>query len=291
MDNHEVETYFRQRRKTLAVVFLMIGMLAVSGFFMGMRQTERQVTRGQLPAAEIPAFTPAEIPGAPKYPEIATAEIPDAPKYPEIAATDWLANRDWKFTLANLPRAAAPPADLSPPTEEEAAVAIERRRSLRAYSGAPPVVPHAIDSLRSTACMSCHSEAGNLVIGGKRPPEISHPWITNCTSCHVPADGLRQLTAAEETRLHVENEFLGKASAGKGSRAYPTAPPTMPHPVWMRQNCMACHGPGREQAIRTSHPERRNCLQCHAPNAAFDNRETYSTNPKPPIDPTVSDQP
>ena len=52
----------------------------------------------------------------------------------------------------------------------------------------------------------------------------------------------------------------------------------------MRQNCMACHGPGREQAIRTSHPERQNCLQCHAPNAVFDNRESYPTNPKPPID-------
>ena len=125
--------------------------------------------------------------------------------------------------------------------------------------------------------------AKTLVIGGKRPAEISHPWITNCTSCHVPADGMRQFTEPREARLVVENSFIGKTSAGSGPRAYGTAPPTMPHPVWMRQNCMACHGPGREQAIRTSHPERQNCLQCHAPNAAFDNRETYLTNPKPPL--------
>jgi cytochrome c-type protein NapB len=278
MDSHDVESYFRQHRKTLAVVFLMIGVLAVSGFFMGMQQTERQVTRDQLPAARKPAFA-------------APAEIPDAPKYTEIVTAEWLANRDWQFTLADLPRAAAPVPGAAPASPAETAAAIERRRSLRAYDGAPPVVPHAIDSLRSTACMTCHSQGGDLVIAGKRPPEISHPWITNCTSCHVPADGLRQFTAAEESRLYVENEFLGKESAGKGSRAYATAPPTMPHAVWMRQNCMSCHGPGRDQAIRTSHPERRNCLQCHAPDAAFDNRETYWANPKPPIDPTVPDQP
>jgi cytochrome c-type protein NapB len=277
MDSHDVESYFRQHRKTLAVVFLMIGVLAVSGFFMGMRQTERQVTREQVPTAENPMASAAEIPSAPKYTEIATAE--------------WLANRNWKFTLADLPRAAAPVPGGLPASPAETSAAIERRRSLRAYDGAPPVVPHAIDSLRSTACMSCHGEGGDLVIAGKRPPKISHPWITNCTSCHVPADGLRQFTATEETRLHIENEFLGKESAGKGSRAYPTAPPTMPHAVWMRQNCMACHGPGREQAIRTSHPERRNCLQCHAPNAAFDNRETYLTNPKPPLDSPLTAQP
>jgi nitrate reductase (cytochrome), electron transfer subunit len=277
MDSHHVETYFRQHRKTLAVVFLMIGILAVSGFFMGMLQTERQVTRDQIPTADNPVFP--------------IAEIPDAPKYTEVATAEWLANRDWKFTLADLPRATTPPAGLPAPTDEETAAAVARRNSLRAYDGAPPVIPHAIDSLRSTACMSCHGEGGDLVIGGRRPAEISHPWITNCTSCHVPSDGLRQLTAAEETRLDVENLFLGKESAGKGSRAYPTGPPTMPHPVWMRQNCMACHGPGRDQAIRTSHPERRNCLQCHAPDAAFDNRETYWANPKPPIDPTISAQP
>lgn len=273
MDSHDVESYFRQHRKTLAVVFLMVCMLAVSGFFMGMRQTERQVTRNQIPLAESIAIPAADIPAAPKY-----KEIPNA---------GWLANREWTFTLADLPRAVDPPAGQAPASPAETAAAIERRKALRAYDGAPPVIPHAIDTLKSSACTSCHGEDANLVIGGKRPAEISHPWITNCTSCHVPADGLREVTAPADSRLVVENPFTGKSSAGHGPRAYGTAPPTMPHAVWMRQNCMACHGPGREQAIRTSHPERRNCLQCHAPNAAFDNRETYLTNPKPPLDPAI----
>lgn len=274
MDSHDIENYFRQHRKTLAVVFLAVGMLAVSGFFMGMRQTERQVARNSYPVSE---SHKTSIPNL-------QLEIPDAPKYKEIAMTAWHTNRDWHFTLNDLPRAVAPPTGLKAPDPAELAAAVERRKSLRAFDGAPPVIPHGIDALKVSACTSCHGENGNFVVGGKRPAEISHPWITNCTSCHVPADGLRGLTASVAARLMVENSFTGKTSPGHGLRAFTGAPPTMPHGVWMRQNCMACHGPGREQAIRTSHPERNNCLQCHAPNAAFDNRETYLTNPKPPLD-------
>lgn len=272
MDSHDIENYFRQHRKMLAVIFLMIGMLSVSGFFMGMLQTEKQTSQRY----DTPHRTDAAaVPSA--------EDIPTAPKYGEIPKTAWLANRDWNFTLANLPRAAA--LEKQPvASEAERTAAVESRTSLRAYDGAPPVIPHGIDTLSSGSCLSCHGQDGNLVIGGKRPAEISHPWVTNCTSCHVPKDGLREITEPAADRLTVENLFVGKRSAGPGPRAYGTAPPTTPHPVWMRQNCMACHGPGREQAIRTSHPERENCLQCHAPNAVFDNRESYLTNPKPPID-------
>ncbi len=275
MDSHDVENYFRQHRKMLAVIFLMIGMLSVSGFFMGMLQTEKQVTqRFEISHAEHPAYDVAEA-----HP----TDLPQTPKYGDIAVAEWLANRDWNFTLDDLPRAVV--ADPLPvATEAERIAAVALRASRRAYDGAPPVIPHGIDTLSSASCLMCHQQGGNLVISGKRPSEISHPWVTNCTSCHVPEDGLRQITAPAAERLQVDNAFQGKGSAGAGSRAYPTAPPTTPHPVWMRQNCMACHGPGREQAIRTSHPERHNCLQCHAPNAVFDNRESYLTNPRPPVD-------
>jgi len=269
MDSHDVENYFRQHQKMLAVIFLMIGMLSVSGFFMGMLQTEKQMPRRfNAPQATVSAET---------------VDLPEAPKYSEIAVSEWLANRDWNFTLENLPRATTPE-QLPVASESERQAAIDRRAALRAYDGAPPLIPHGIDTISSASCLSCHGKDGNLVISGKRPAEISHPWVTNCTSCHVPDDGLRQITEPAATRLTVENTFIGKRSAGPGPRAYDSAPPVTPHPVWMRQNCMACHGPGREQAIRTSHPERENCLQCHAPNAIFDNRESYPTNPVPPID-------
>lgn len=277
MDSHDIENYFRHHRKTLAVVFLAVGMLAVSGFFMGMRQTERQVTRNELPVSET-HISPTDPP---------LSDVPNAPKYKEIADAKWLANRDWKFTLADLPRVSAPPTGLEPQAPADRNAAIERRKSLRAYDGAPPVIPHTIDTINTSSCASCHGVGENLIIGGKRPAEISHPWITNCTSCHVPEDGLRSLTSPPAERLIVENSFVGKSSVGHGLRAYAGAPPTTPHPVWMRQNCMACHGPGREQAIRTSHPERQNCLQCHAPNAAFDNRESYMGDPPPIGSPLV----
>lgn len=274
MDSHDIENYFRHHRKTLAVLFLAVGMLAVSGFFMGMRQTENQAPRAGLPVLK----------NHPHSTEAPLAEIPEAPHYQDIPGAAWLANRDTHFTLADLPRALDPPAALAAADPAEIAAAVARRASRRAYDGAPPVIPHAIDSISAAACASCHEQDSNVVIGGTRPAEISHPWISNCTSCHVPADGLRQHTAPLDTRLQVENSFLGKTSPGSGPRAYGEAPPTVPHPIWMRQNCMACHGPGREHAIRTSHPERQNCLQCHAPNALFDNRESYLNGPPPRLD-------
>ena len=270
MDSHNVEGYFRQHRKTLAVIFMAVGMLAVSGFFMGMRQTE---LHGSGVRGADSGNDNASI----------SANLPSAPRYGDIPTTEWKANRNWNFTLTDLPRVLEPPATAAAPDAEELSAAIARRASLRAYDGAPPVVPHAIDTISSAACTECHGQGENLLIGGKRPAEISHPWITNCTSCHVPADGLRRFTEPAESRLVVTSSFAGEPSAGKGTRAYQGAPPTMSHPVWMRQNCMACHGPGRESAIRSSHPERQNCLQCHAENAAFDNRESYLTNTPPPV--------
>ena len=80
MDSYDIESYFRQHRKTLAVVFLMVCMLAVSGFFMGMRQTEHQAIRNQTPTTD--------------QPTLSAAEIPTAPKYREISNTEWHANRD-----------------------------------------------------------------------------------------------------------------------------------------------------------------------------------------------------
>lgn len=260
MDSHDVESYFRQHRKILAVVFLMVGMLAVSGLFMGMRQNEDHATRRLIPTDEV--IPPGH-------------DLPTAPKYGEIAVADWLANRDWKFTLADLPRATEPPVPGEIALPAERATALADRKQLRAYDGVPPVVPHAIDNLSVAACRTCHGEGANKVIGGVRPAEVSHPWIANCTSCHVAQDGLRRFTLPAVDRLVVENSFRGRESAGPGKRANDISPPTMPHQIWMRQNCMACHSAGREQAIRTSHPERSNCLQCHAPDARFDNRESY----------------
>ena len=264
MDSHNIEAYFRQHRRLLAVLLLVICMAAISGVFVGMRHT---MTSAANSAPEI------HEPVAPD--DLQGCQL--APKYNSIPEAKWLANENWKFTIDQLPRAQ----DLRKPqdtmTAKEVLEALKGRSERRAYDGAPPTVPHEINMISSKSCVVCHGQESTPLIGGKRPATMSHPYFANCTQCHVPADGLRKLT--EDDRLWVDSKFKGKNRSGPGSRAYPGAPPTMPHKVFMRQNCMSCHGPSRPNAIRSSHPQRQNCLQCHAQNAQFDNRERWTNTP------------
>jgi cytochrome c-type protein NapB len=82
------------------------------------------------------------------------------------------------------------------------------------------------------------------------------------------------MRAARCEQCHVEQrtggEFRVSAFEGLGQRvrhraaALPGGPPVMPHPLFMREDCEACHaGPGARPEIRTSHPERARCRQCH----------------------------
>lgn len=268
MDSHDIEAYFQQHRRTLAVILLGVGMAAVSGVFVGMRQTVADTAPSDVEFPESPNPVRGDLPPAPKY-----GEIPDA---------DWLANQHWHFTLDNLPRVEESRAPSTALTADQLAEVLMVRSERRAFSGAPPTVPHEISQMSSASCMACHDTGSDYVIGGTRPSAISHPYYANCTQCHVPADGLRSLT--EEERLVVESSFEGREAVGLGSRAYAGAPPTVPHALFMRQNCMSCHGPDRPNAIRSSHPDRQNCLQCHAPDASLDNRERIINSP-PPADP------
>ena len=64
-----------------------------------------------------------------------------------------------------------------------------------------------------------------------------------------------------------ENSFAGlPQDLRRGERAHEHAPPVMPHAVFMRENCAACHtGEAARAEIRCSHPERLQCVQCHVP--------------------------
>lgn len=130
----------------------------------------------------------------------------------------------------------------------------------RAYDGAPPVIPHAP---MGAACASCHNERG-IEVGelGFAPPsphgDTAGMGGLRCQQCHV----FRQ---TEE--VWRESTFVGFAQdLRRGGRLYPGAPPTLPHRVFMRENCLACHsGPAAREEIRTPHPERDRCRQCHVP--------------------------
>ncbi len=143
---------------------------------------------------------------------------------------------------------------------------LSERAELRAYFGAPPVIPHDIEQFDSAAdCIGCHGpESGD---GDDTNPKIPHAHLSSCTQCHV----------VQENDLFVEedisgNEFSGLAEAARGNRAWPGAPPTIPHSTLMRSRCLSCHGPTRPAGLRCSHPQRRSCRQCHALSAALNQR-------------------
>lgn len=137
-------------------------------------------------------------------------------------------------------------------------VAVERAER-RAFDGAPPVIPH---PPFGAACTSCHHERGMDVPGIGFAPPSPHDRTegmsasSRCNQCHV---------FRETDAVFVENDFAGlRQDLRPGSRAHDLAPPVIPHAVFMREDCVACHdGPAAREEIRTTHPERTHCRQCH----------------------------
>lgn len=135
------------------------------------------------------------------------------------------------------------------------------RAERRAYEGAPPVIAH---PPFGSSCGACHTESGLYVEGVGWAPPMPHgktPGLSaasNCRQCHV-----FRMTSG----LFRENSFDGGPRISpRGDRATPGAPPTIPHRIFFREDCGACHaGPAAREEIRCSHPERLRCTQCHVP--------------------------
>ena len=133
------------------------------------------------------------------------------------------------------------------------------RAQRRAYHGAPPVIPH---PPLGGACISCHGSQARELPGVGIAPANPHRKTSGlsessrCAQCHL---------FKNTSELFVVNTFQGtKRIPYTGERLYRHAPPVMPHGLFMREDCTACHsGAAARPAIRCSHPERRNCLQCH----------------------------
>ena len=135
------------------------------------------------------------------------------------------------------------------------------RAAGRAYDGAPPTIPH---EAAIGACLACHDADGTAIDGvGVAPASPHGPTAADgafgrCRQCHVAATGAPLLVASR---------FTGPAQGPwKGRRATLGAPPTIPHTLQLREECLTCHaGPGARAEIRTTHPERVRCRQCHVP--------------------------
>ena len=145
-------------------------------------------------------------------------------------------------------------------TPPAVARSIAERAAGRAYDGAPPVIPHELIG----ECSTCHDDDGSAIAGIGGAPASPHGSVAaagsfrRCQQCHVPT-----VTSA----VMVASVFNGlPQGAVKGGRASPGAPPTVPHTLQLRENCLSCHaGPASRVEIRTSHPERPRCRQCHVP--------------------------
>ncbi len=146
---------------------------------------------------------------------------------------------------------------LLPPTAAKKRT-LKKFYSRRAYSGAPPFIPHEIPSIMATSfdlCQSCHKEGGYVKKFKAFAPTTPHPEFRNCRQCHV----------SQVTRKKFKQISWKSVKAPKIHQPMlPGSPPAIPHSLQMRNNCSACHsGPSAIFEVRTSHPERVYCQQCH----------------------------
>ena len=166
-------------------------------------------------------------------------------------------------------------------------------RSLRAFPGAPPRIPHGLtaDEFRGTGCNTCHQRGGFSVRFDAYAPVTPHPEFTECLQCHTPRDALVGVTLprgdpdARCRQCHTPGVAQASFSAldwqplawpRLNQSALPGSPPVIPHDLQLRSNCLTCHlGVSAVAEIRTPHPERAICRQCHvAPDAAVFVRAT-----------------
>jgi len=162
-------------------------------------------------------------------------------------------------------------------------------RSLRAYPGAPPRIPHGLtpSEFQTGRCKTCHERGGFSQRFGAYVPVTPHPEMRACLQCHVgdakltaiplpntdPNARCRQCHASDATRwtdstLNWKPMAWPQLTRTAGGRD----PPPIPHALELRGNCLACHAaPAAVAEIRTAHPERADCRQCHvAANAGTD---------------------
>jgi nitrate reductase (cytochrome), electron transfer subunit len=172
--------------------------------------------------------------------------------------------------------AAKPPAD-SPRT-------LEVYYSRRVFDGAPPLIPHEVKdemSIGDRGCLQCHLAGGYAPEMQAYTPVVPHPELASCTSCHVPvlADTLFQ---ASEWHRPDPPRLAQAAFAG--------APPPIPHPLQMRENCAACHaGPAAPPEIATDHIDRQSCTQCHLPQPGEENWSRIESSWNPDAQPATGE--
>lgn len=269
-------------RPATQLVLVGVISMAVVGYFVGLagnRVTDSSTGPLQVGGSPGPQAAASEVRGSdveggsrqPRPPVI------PATAYSQMRARDFGPNRDWTNSLVSLVQPQIDPFSMAALRSEDPLVlAAQRRAALaeratrRAYNGAPPVVPHAIDQDSAANCIACHGPG--LAIEDRRASRMPHALLLNCTQCHVEQAGAAPLGAGGllVAVLTAGNDFCGLPAPEGGERAWIGAPPIVPHSTLMRSDCLACHGPTGPLGMQSSHPWRSDCLQCHATSSVLD---------------------
>lgn len=225
--------------------------IATVGYFTGLQAPMKVTTR----ANHLPNHQPQNAP-----PVSTVLGVVPATHYSDMASLS--AARRPRTQLASLKSNVGPLAEIRIDPQEKL-VALRQRAQNRAYNGAPPTIPHAIDQQSDASCSACHQDG--MLTKSLRIARMPHTFLANCTQCHVESRP-RHLLAT----LFRENTFAGLPAPTAGPRAFTGAPPQIPHSTWMRSDCMSCHGYEGQHGLRTTHPWRNSCQQCHTPAATME---------------------
>lgn len=258
-------------RRLAPIFFACVIAIAVVGYFVGIMDGVPQPD-GLEQTALVAKLDQEKIKTDPKL-------IP-AVSYAEVSSTPMGPTDTWSDMPQALPRSQYDLYTKIEPSAAEKEASSRVRASRRAFNGAPPVISHPVENTTDAACYACH---GNGVkMAGLKASVMSHQFLGNCIQCHAPMapEPFRDVDAS------VESSFVGLPAPKEGKRAYPGAPPTIPHSQWMRENCNACHGgPHGWAGMESTHPWRSNCTQCHAPSATLDQMPDTDNVPMlPPLD-------
>lgn len=226
--------------RMLPLAGVIVLALTLVGFLEGIAEPQAATTESTSPS-----------------PRAVTGDVPNAVAYRSMATARLSPNADFRSSLKELRFEKPSMFDPVERTPEMKMTALIDRTRTRAFDGAPPVIPHTIEQQSAASCLACHGQG--IRMGDKIATKVSHPHFTSCTQCHVESHN----GGPFEPGTSVENEFAGIQRSGPGDRAYAGAPPTIPHSLWLRNDCTSCHGLVARQGLRTTHPWLSNCVQCH----------------------------
>ncbi len=205
----------------------------------------------------------AEQPPLRERPE--PGKIPPARSHAELERRPWEGGVDasgWATSKEIASETALRDEREDVPAEE----AVLDRAARRAFDGAPPVIPHPVRASGAAECLACHADG--FTLGRRSASRVPHAEYASCTQCHVTDSALFTVLTPNPA-ASAALDWRGLRSPTSGAEAYMGAPPSVPHPTWMRENCESCHGPEGRAALRTPHPDRRSCLQCHPSEGAL----------------------